>query len=371
MTAAGNRDAKAFSGSYLPSDVTFLLKRIAVQELSVDAKERYIQNGGGHYSEVLTPEKAPTPEYLQLFARQLSLRAPQVAQDVIRLATQIHERNPAGPLTLVSLARAGTPYGILLRRALRRLFDRVTTHYCVSIIRDRGLDLNALAYICGRHASESVVFVDGWTGKGVIGRELKASVQQFNEARGTRVSSDLHVLVDIAGTAAVSATREDYLLPSAVLNATVSGLISRTALNDQVGPEDFHGFMFLYDQEPWDQSRRFVDVVWGEVQSRWARRKAMAPAVPAHVDAADLAGFQQAIERYSAEYSASNANLVKPGVGEATRVLLRRKPLLLVVRDEADSHVEHLLHLAAQRDVRVLRDSQLPFRALALIDRPD
>ena len=49
-----------FPGSYAPGDVTFLLKRIVVKELGVHEKEKYIQSGGGHYSEVLTPESPAT-----------------------------------------------------------------------------------------------------------------------------------------------------------------------------------------------------------------------------------------------------------------------------------------------------------------------
>ena len=40
-------------------------------------------------------------------------------------------------------------------------------------------------------------------------------------------------------------TREDYLIPSACLNSTVSGLVSRTVFNtDHIGPDDFHGAKF-------------------------------------------------------------------------------------------------------------------------------
>ncbi len=40
-------------------------------------------------------------------------------------------------------------------------------------------------------------------------------------------------------------TREDFLIPSACLNSTVSGLVSRTVLNDDlIGPADFHGAKF-------------------------------------------------------------------------------------------------------------------------------
>jgi hypothetical protein len=48
---------------------------------------------------------------------------------------------------VVSLARAGTPMGALLARALRWLGRTDVRHYSISIIRDRGIDENALAFI--------------------------------------------------------------------------------------------------------------------------------------------------------------------------------------------------------------------------------
>ena len=43
------------------------------------------------------------------------------------------------------------------------------------------------------------------------------------------------------------------------------------------------------------------------------------------------------VERVCAEYGVSTANLVKPGIGETTRVLLRRVPWRVLVRP--DRHV--------------------------------
>ena len=40
------------------------------------------------------------------------------------------------------------------------------------------------------------------------------------------------VLADPGYCTSIYGTREDFLIPSACLNATVSGLISRTVLND-------------------------------------------------------------------------------------------------------------------------------------------
>jgi hypothetical protein len=63
----------------------------------------------------------------------------------------------------------------------------------------------------------------------------------------------------------------------------------------------------------------------------------------------------------------TDINLIKPGVAEATRVLLRRLPEQLILRDPEDVDVRHLLTLARIGNVRVTQDATMPFRAVSLI----
>jgi hypothetical protein len=64
-------------------------------------------------------------------------------------------------------------------------------------------------------------------------------------------------------------------------------------------------------------------------------------------------------------------NHVKPGIGEATRVLLRRVPDRVIVRDPDSPDVEHLLVLAQEKGVPVEADAALPYAAAALIKELD
>lgn len=358
---------RGFSGSYKPGDVTFLLTPVPVKVLPVAEKEQYIQRRGGHYSSVLSPESAPAADYVSLFESQTVALAGRVARDICALAHYADSRVPSGDIAVVSLARGGTPVGVLLGRALRSM-GRTCAHYSVSIFRDKGLDANALSYILTRHPDTAVVFVDGWTGKGVVSRALADSVTQFNETHGTQVRPELAVLADIAGTAGFCATREDYLLPSAILNGTVSGLVSRTVLNEFVGPRDFHGCALLHHLAAQDRSRYFVDTVWAHVVKLLDGALSITEQASDNVDPAELAA---AISRYMDQENLTDINLVKPGIGEATRVLLRRAPRLLVLKDVTNPHVQHLVRLAAEKQVPVRIDAALPCRALAVIATPD
>ncbi|MGT2462115.1 cysteine protease StiP domain-containing protein [Sinomonas atrocyanea] len=60
----------------------------------------------------------------------------------------------------------------------------------------------------------------------------------------------------------MSGTRDDFLIPSACLNSTVSGLVSRTVFNRAlIGPHETHGAKFYRELAPRDVSNEFVDAV--------------------------------------------------------------------------------------------------------------
>jgi len=335
-----------FSGSYAPEDVRFLLKPVNLRPTPVAEKERMIQTGRRHYSEMIPPEEVPDEAYLALYRAALERNGARLAADLAALAAGLAER-AAGrrEIVIASLARAGTPIGILVVRALRAM-GLQARHYSISIIRDRGLDLEALAYIAGRHDPADVVFLDGWTGKGAISLELRRSLA----GRPLGFEPFLAVVADPAGRADLAATTDDYLIPSGILGSIVSGLVSRSILNDAlVGPGDFHACVYHRDLAPADLSRAFVDTVEALLPS--------GAVAPAHRDpeARSAAALEcdRTIAAIQAQYDIADRNRVKPGIAEATRALLRRVPDRLLVRDPADPDLAHLVALAAAKAVAV------------------
>lgn len=356
-----------FHGSYRPSDVEFLLKPISVQPVhDLFEKEKLIQSGQRHYSEMLTPEKLPSEQYRALFYRAHEQNRERMAHDCMVLAKLILLRTTEHP-TIVSLARAGTPVGTILTHLLRNLTGKDVRHYSVSIIRDRGIDANALDAIIARGARpESIVFIDGWTGKGVITEELIKAVDAYNASRNTRIKPDLYVLSDLAGKAHCAATAADYLIPSSILNATISGLVSRSILNEQIGPRDFHGCVYFDEFKDHDLSTWFVDEIVG-IARPLKDADLKLPSVtrrPRHAAQAE-AFLRNEMKRYGI----TDRNLIKPGIGEATRVLLRRHPKLLVVRDAQAEDVAHLVALAKEKSVPIHVRPGLPLKALSIIRR--
>ena len=56
-----------FSGSYDSADVQFLLEPIDMPPTPVPEREKLIQSGERHYSELLAPEMVPSAEYIELY----------------------------------------------------------------------------------------------------------------------------------------------------------------------------------------------------------------------------------------------------------------------------------------------------------------
>ncbi|MFE0727971.1 phosphoribosyltransferase [Streptomyces antibioticus] len=358
----------AFS-SYPPEEVGWLLQDLSdvTLEAPTEEREEAIQSGGAHYAESLPVEYQPSEQYQRLFHAALETSAARLAQAVgVVTETVIAERSPRP--VLVSLARAGTPVGVLMRRWARYRHGLDLPHYAVSIVRGRGIDANALRWLAAHHDPRDVVFVDGWTGKGAITRELAAAIEEFEAADGAAgFDPEIAVLADPGSCVRTYGTREDFLIPSACLNSTVSGLISRTVLRaDLVGPDDFHGAKFYRELAGADVSVAFLDAVA-------ARFDEVADAVAGAVKellAADRTPTWEgwaAVERISEEYGIHDVNLVKPGVGETTRVLLRRVPWKILARAGAGADLDHVRLLAEQRGVPVEEVGELPYTCVGLI----
>ncbi|WP_327142827.1 phosphoribosyltransferase [Nocardia sp. NBC_01327] len=354
-------------GSYAPDEVAWLLKDLSTADLEADVmeRERRIQAGTAHYAESLPVEYQPDAAYRELFDKVLAESAQRLALAVATVAELVVAER-GRDIVLVSLARAGTPIGLLMRRWLRtRGID--VPHYAVSIVRDRGIDTVALDYLAEQHDPASIVFVDGWTGKGAITRELSEALAAYHRAGGARFNDELVVLADPGSCVRTYGTRDDFLIASACLNSTVSGLVSRTVLNDAlIGHRDFHGAKFYRELAGADVSGRLVEEVstcFDTVRPAVAERVAeiqQSDRTPTWV------GWVS-VEKVREAYGISSVNFVKPGVGETTRVLLRRLPWRVLVREADAPEHAHIRMLAAARDVPVEVVPDLAYACMGLI----
>ncbi|MFE6922470.1 phosphoribosyltransferase [Nocardia sp. NPDC057663] len=362
-------------GSYAADEVSWLLKDLSGADLEADVaeRERRIQAGVAHYAESLPVEYQPDAEYRELFDRVLADSADRLALAVATVAELVvAERGE--DIVLVSLARAGTPVGVLMRRWLRSGVGRpslTVPHYAVSIVRDRGIDAVALDYLAHHHDPSTIVFVDGWTGKGAITRELTEALDAYHAAGGARFNDELVVLADPGNSVRTYGTRDDFLIASACLNSTVSGLVSRTVLNDTlIGPGEFHGAKFYRELADADVSNQLLDAVTAAFEGIRDQVPAAVAAIRDSDRTPDWSGWAS-VERVRAEYGVATVNFVKPGVGETTRVLLRRVPWRVLVREADAPEHAHIRLLAAARNVPVEVVPDLAYSCMGLIKELD
>ena len=354
-------------GSYSERDAVFLLKDIShvALESSNEVRENAIQSGT-HYSEMLPIEYKPTDSYLKLFHASLLEYKEKIALSVAVVAEQIL-KNRGEKVILASLARAGTPIGILIKRYLAFQYGLDVPHYSISIIRGRGLDQNALAYISKKHPGGVLQFVDGWTGKGAIKKELIRSTKLLDERYSIEIDDHLAVLADPGYCADVYGTREDFMIPSACLNSTVSGLVSRTVLSDRwINESDFHGAKFYDELEKDDLSNYYIEQITNEFSIISNLVPQTLISLAAGYEEMDWRGLEQ-IKSIQIDFGITDINMVKPGVGETTRVLLRRIPWKILVKDLQDPNLKHIFHLAKERNVPVELYEDMSYSCCGLI----
>ena len=375
--------------SYKKEDVTILLKDITGMVLPqpTQARERLIQSGV-HYCEMLPIEYKPSAKYMEAYQEALKHYAKPTAKAVAALAGKVAAKY-GDKVVLVSLARAGIPIGILLKRCLQTAFHIQAPHYAISIIRGRGIDDNAMHYILERHCAEHLLFVDGWIGKGAILGELKKCLAAYKG-----VSPELAVAADPAYITELCGTHQDILIPSSCLNSTVSGLISRTFLrSDIIGTQDFHGAAYYGELADADLSYAFIHAIEAQFptkeESNSKESNGNEP-IGKKRNGNELNGKESKsnklnsdelnvsidkgideVRKIAAQFDIEDINFIKPGIGETTRVLLRRVPWKVLIQQESksDEALNHIYRLAEEKGVPVAYYPLQHYKACGIIKK--
>lgn len=324
--------------SYSSNDVELLLKDITgmIEPLPAEIREMKIQSGT-HYCEMLPLEYQPSDRYMQAYEFALKEYSVDTADAISKMAEKIYKLK-GDNIVIVSLARAGIPIGILAKRYIEKRHKCKVVHYAISIIRDRGIDHNAMRYILNRHSGQDIQFVDGWVGKGAIFKELYKELENYPS-----IDKSLAVVSDPANLTQLCGTHNDILIPSSCLNAVVTGLISRTVLRkDIINDEDFHGAVFYENMMPNDLSNTFLDCIESEFDYE----------IDDYVEIMKEKGID-IVNQIAVEYNIKDINLIKPGIGETTRVLLRRLPWKILVNSSfcSTNEIAHIVQLAKEKGV--------------------
>lgn len=342
--------------TYKPDDVKILLKNITglVSPLGTKEREKKIQSGV-HYSEMLPLEYEPTQKYMEIYHLALE-RFSRITADAVGAISQQIWNDKGKDAVLISLAKAGTPIGILIKHYMDKKYKCTIPHYTISIIRGKGIDCNAMNYILNRHNPDKLQFIDGWTGKGAIRNVLSEALSDYPQING-----DLAVLSDPAYAAEKSGTHEDFLIASSCLNSTVSGLMSRTFLrNDIIGKNDFHGAAFYSELLNKDVTYEFINRIEQEfdTEKNYSLNYNTEPEYSGLTESEDIRKV----------FDIKSINFVKPGIGETTRVLLRRIPWKILVHSLNDeNNLGHIYQLAKEKNVSVEEYPLIHYKSCGLI----
>lgn len=169
------------------------------------------------YSGNLSFWATPSPEpqlndgLIERLSRPLPFDHP-IRSAALNLAASIASRFDPSEILFVSILRAGVPVADWLTRLLPGSLAVAT-----SLFIGHGIDAVSLSNLRAEHPDRKIVFVDGWTGKGGVARELR----QLGV-------SPLAVLSDPWGQAYFCGTREDVLSPSACFTGPMTLGFSRT-----------------------------------------------------------------------------------------------------------------------------------------------
>lgn len=353
-----NQEGYKVKGTYSASECVFLLKDLThiIKEVSVEEKERLIASGI-NYSEMLSKENPMKPEYNKLFVKLLSENTKTLAEYIGVMAESIYSEKGKDTV-LVSLARAGTPFGILTKNYIKLKHGVDIPHYSVSIIRGKGIDENAMVYILAKHPNAKIQFVDGWTGKGSITFELEKAMKLFEKKYGVKIDDSLAVLADPAKISRICGTRKDVIIPNCCLNSTVSGLISRTYHNsDTLGDNDFHGAKVYWELINEDFSRCFLDRIRLEL-----------PMVNATAIYHERENYGQYVTNMIAdEFNVKDKNKIKLSIGESSRVLLRRIPKIILIKNFDNPDLAHIIKMAKDKGIEMRQYDKTDYEIISLL----
>lgn len=337
--------------TYKNDDCLFLLKDLSktMEEISVKEFEDRIAKGIS-YSEVIAKEDFVSPEINKIFLDMLESRAEELA-DYVAIISDEALRLRGNNIILVSLARAGSPIGVLMRKYLQFKYSISVPHYSISIIRGKGIDENALKYIIKNHPQGNILFIDGWTGKGSITFELKKSIKEFNEKYNQNIDDSLAVLADPAKKSEIYGTRKDICIPNACLDSTVSGLVSRTIHNlDYIKEGDFHGAKFFDSLVSQDYSNYFIEKVSSKFKKNHTNIVFEKPELSYVYDV-----FNELVSKKILDKN-FDPTRVKLSIGEVSRSVIRRMPSRIFVKNMEDPNVQFVTHMANIKSIPIFED---------------
>ena len=339
--------------SYKKGDVELLLKDLTdkVNTISIDKKNK-MQKNGLDVKDVVTDEFPIDKKYFDICFDTTKVYAKQTAIAVGNLAEQIYKIKKENAV-LVSILRAGTLTGILVKRYLKNKYNINVFHYSISLPNfDKQ---NETKYILSKHKAKDIIFIDGWTGKGTATKKIEDFASKIND-----LGTDLAVLSDSINICKFCGIREDIAIPQAPFNACVTGLVGIPITSSKyINKDDFTGSTYLEKLEKIDITNWYIDLIEQNFDYKLCNSDNYKENVNPVEELSELC-FKYSVESKD----------VNPGINEAARAILRRNLKKLLVKDKSDIQVMQIVKLAQYKNIEI-EEYNFKYYKAATIAYPD
>jgi len=128
--------------------------------------------------------------------------------------------------------------------------------------------------------------------------------------------------------------------------------------------KDFHGAKYYKELEDMDVSNLYIERIvtcFENVQSEIVRQLQKQSIAPITWEG------MKSVQKIQRDFGIENIHFIKPGVGETTRVLLRRIPWKILINPQYIHELEHILLLASEKNVLIEQYSDMSYSCCGLI----
>lgn len=363
---AKDLDKPNLNSSFSEKDCKLILNDIGnkVEEIDSELATRLYLLGVSH-TNMLTSEYKLSEEYYEYFYDYLKKNTKRVAEYIAILSEKIIQ-SKSKDVILVSVAYTGTLTGVLIKRYVQLTYGINLHHYSISMLRDLGPDENAIVYIINKHQSANIQFIDSWLDNGYLIQSLKDFCLNFYKKYNVLLDSTFGVISDPSHFTKLYGTREDFLLPSSMVNHHSNGLISCTiSRNDLVTPLGYHFAKYRKDLETNDLSYMIINSI--TIYFDYLNKCDIA------IDEIEEKKHPSTSEIHyiKLEYNIRNKENIQVGINTATLLLMNMPPKYIIAKDLTDKSLEHILYLAKERNIPVYENKKLHYNCVSIIEREE
>lgn len=325
-------ESEILESSFFKHECRFLLVGISqMNEYPKIVKKRMGFLSSADESGIIAAESLPKDDMLDIYYKYSQFS--HIASLVAKVGECIYCKYEKCGFVLVSFSGSGAPFGILLKRYLEEFYGIEIEHYSISITYDEGVDENALNYIRNAHPLQTMVFVDGWSGNGMVYNKLKESLEKYNEKYHTAILPHMAVLSDPARLIELRGTDYDQFIPYSVLGAVGRGLVGETCYcEDSIAR--YHVAVIHHKYEKYDKSMEFIDSVFKcfkEPAFSWNNRTLAETAVSTieNTETADIDTLHNKLKKLFPNIDVKRQ--VCLGTGETFHAILHEEPIVLLI----------------------------------------